>query len=125
MKKFTLVVTTFLLALAMLACSSSTGGGGGGGTREFDSGNLNNGDSFTHTFTTTGSFPYYCQYHGGPGGSGMSGTVTVSAAGTGYVPKTVAVSITSSSLPDLAITAGDSVEWTNNSGIAHTVESDN
>jgi plastocyanin len=43
----------------------------------FDSGNLSNGDTFSFTFTTPGEYPYYCAYHGGPGGSGMSGTIIV------------------------------------------------
>ena len=29
------------------------------------------------TFTTTGTYRYYCELHGGPNGVGMSGTVTV------------------------------------------------
>ena len=33
--------------------------------------------SFEHVFTATGNNPYYCQPHGGPGGSGMSGVITV------------------------------------------------
>jgi FtsP/CotA-like multicopper oxidase with cupredoxin domain len=33
--------------------------------------------TFTHTFTTPGTFPYHCQVPGGPGGIGMSGTITV------------------------------------------------
>jgi plastocyanin len=37
----------------------------------------------SRTFTTPGSFRYYCQVHGGPGGVGMSGIVNVTAA-TGY-----------------------------------------
>ncbi|MDZ7623447.1 MAG: T9SS type A sorting domain-containing protein [Ignavibacteriaceae bacterium] len=32
---------------------------------------------FTHTFTTAGLNPYYCEPHGGPGGSGMAGVVVV------------------------------------------------
>ncbi len=43
----------------------------------FDSGQLSNGQTFTYTFNEAGDFPYYCTLHGGPGGSGMSGTVTV------------------------------------------------
>jgi plastocyanin len=39
-----------------------------------------------HTFNTAGTFRYYCEEHGGPGGSGMSGTVTVRATGTGPPP---------------------------------------
>jgi plastocyanin len=33
--------------------------------------------TFLHTFTTAGSFGFYCVPHGGPGGTGMSGTVVV------------------------------------------------
>jgi len=32
---------------------------------------------FTHTFTTAGLNPYYCEPHGGPGGQNMSGVVIV------------------------------------------------
>lgn len=32
---------------------------------------------FTHVFTAEGDNPYYCEPHGGPGGSGMSGVVVV------------------------------------------------
>ena len=52
----------------------------------FDSGDITNGQAFTHTFTTAGTFPYHCMHH-----SGMTGTVIVTAAsttttttGTGY-----------------------------------------
>jgi LPXTG-motif cell wall-anchored protein len=41
----------------------------------FDSGNLNPGQSFSHTFSQPGTFAYYCQYH-----QGMKGSVTVQAA---------------------------------------------
>lgn len=128
MKKFALAATTLLLGLTMVACSSSTGGGGGGGgggTREFESGDLGgNGANFSHTFPLAAVVPYFCRYHGSAGGVGMSGTITVSAPGTGYVPITVPVTISSSTLPDLAINEGDTVVWTNNSGVVHTVESD-
>jgi plastocyanin len=39
---------------------------------------LNKGATYSHTFPAAGSFPYYCSVHGGPGGIGMSSTVTVS-----------------------------------------------
>ena len=32
---------------------------------------------FVHVFNTEGSFPYYCEPHGGPGGVDMSGVITV------------------------------------------------
>ncbi|HVY54369.1 MAG TPA: plastocyanin/azurin family copper-binding protein, partial [Thermodesulfobacteriota bacterium] len=35
------------------------------------------GDVFEFTFTSEGDFPYYCIFHGGPGGIGMSGSITV------------------------------------------------
>jgi plastocyanin len=43
----------------------------------FDSGTLSSGKSFSYTFNTAGDFPYHCTFHGGPGGEGMAGTVTV------------------------------------------------
>ena len=39
----------------------------------WDSGTLNPGQSFSHAFTTTGSFPYYCTIHGAM----MQGTIVV------------------------------------------------
>jgi plastocyanin len=43
----------------------------------FDSGILRAGQGFEHTFTQPGTFAYYCDVHGGPGGVGMSGSVNV------------------------------------------------
>lgn len=43
----------------------------------FDSSTLDGGQSFSYTFDQAGDFPYYCSIHGGPGGSGMSGVVSV------------------------------------------------
>ena len=34
----------------------------------------------SRTFTAVGRQPYFCEVHGGPGGSGMSGVITVEAA---------------------------------------------
>jgi len=42
----------------------------------WNSEDLNNGDTFEHTFDRAGTFGYFCLYHGGPGG-GHAGTVTV------------------------------------------------
>ena len=46
-------------------------------TALWDSGVHNSGFTFSHTFPSPGSFPYHCSIHGGAGGVGMSGTVTV------------------------------------------------
>jgi plastocyanin len=35
------------------------------------------------TFNAAGTFPYYCELHGGPGKSGMAGEVNVAGAGGG------------------------------------------
>ncbi len=43
----------------------------------FDSGTLNNGQDFTFKFDKAGTYAYYCKFHGGKGGTGMSGTITV------------------------------------------------
>jgi plastocyanin len=43
----------------------------------FDSGIINPGDTFAFTFDASGTYPYYCQIHGAPGGIGMAGTVIV------------------------------------------------
>jgi LPXTG-motif cell wall-anchored protein len=53
--------------------------------------------TFSHTFTTAGAFRYYCKIHGGPGGIGMSGTVTVLAS----TPST-----TTSPAPSTTVPAG-------------------
>ena len=44
----------------------------------FDSGVLTQGNTYTMTFSAPGTYAYYCTIHGGPGGSGMAGTIVVS-----------------------------------------------
>jgi plastocyanin len=43
----------------------------------FESGTLSAGQTFSYTFEQAGTFAYYCRFHGGPGGSAMSGVVIV------------------------------------------------
>ena len=43
----------------------------------FNSGTMSQGDTFTFTFNETGTFPYYCRFHGDNGGVGMAGTIIV------------------------------------------------
>lgn len=38
---------------------------------------LSKGQSFTHTFTEAGTFPYFCELHGAAGGVDMAGTIRV------------------------------------------------
>ena len=46
----------------------------------FDSGTLANGDTFQFTFDTAATIAFHCEFHGGVGGEGMSGTINVGAA---------------------------------------------
>jgi plastocyanin len=62
---------------------------GGDHNVKFDDGSFerpanpsSSGWTVARRFDTPGSFRYYCEQHGGPGGSGMSGTVAVQAAAT-------------------------------------------
>jgi plastocyanin len=48
----------------------------------FDSGTLLAGQSFDHTFSTAGTYGYFCEVHG----QSMSGTVVVRAASSGSPP---------------------------------------
>lgn len=43
----------------------------------FKSGTLREDGKFSFTFTQEGTYQYYCSFHGGPGGEGMSGQVVV------------------------------------------------
>jgi plastocyanin len=43
-------------------------------------------DTVSRTFTTPGTYRYYCELHGGQGGSGMSGTVVVTSPSTTGTP---------------------------------------
>jgi LPXTG-motif cell wall-anchored protein len=49
-------------------------------TGAWDSGTVNPGGSFTHTFNSVGTFAYHCTFHQS---LGMVGTVIVQATGTG------------------------------------------
>src|SRR4051795_4993923 len=52
----------------------------------FDSGNLDKGATFSHTFDKAGTFAYYCKYHGSKGGSGMAASIAVAAAAAAPAP---------------------------------------
>ena len=68
------------------------------GAEVWDSGIIATG-SFSHTFTTPGTYPYYCQLHSVPGGTAMNGTVQVIAPTTPTPTVTPAPSITPTSPP--------------------------
>jgi plastocyanin len=53
---------------------TSTSGSGCSPNSAWDSGTLMSTNTFSHTFSSAGSFPYFCTFHCG---SGMTGTITV------------------------------------------------
>ena len=120
----------------------------------FDSGTLNAGLTFAHTFTTAGTFPYGCDFHGN-----MRGTVTVVAAGSTPPPATQppatqppatqppatqppatqppaapgAPAVTNASVTiagnqfspaSITVNVGSTVTWANNDTVTHTVTAD-
>jgi LPXTG-motif cell wall-anchored protein len=49
----------------------------------FDTGTVDPGGSASVAFDTPGTYGYYCLFHGGPGGDGMAGVITVTGTGGG------------------------------------------
>jgi plastocyanin/uncharacterized membrane protein YozB (DUF420 family) len=58
---------------------------------EFAALGFQTGDAGEITFDTVGTFQYYCEYHGGPGVSGMAGVIRVVEASANVVVPTAAV----------------------------------
>ena len=110
-----------LMAIAMIGCSSDSSptGTGGGNTKEFQSPTLNPGASFEHVFNKAGTFQYFCSFHG-TATTGMHAVITVGAAGT---PSKFQDDITGLTLLDFTVELGDTIRWTNNSGMNHNVQS--
>jgi len=52
----------------------------------FDHSMPSTGSTFSHAYDHPGTFRYYCKIHGGPGGQGMSGVVTVRGPATTAAP---------------------------------------
>lgn len=50
---------------------------GNGSPTTYDSGTLAPTATFTHVYTTAGTYPYYCKFHGAANGTGMHGTIVV------------------------------------------------
>jgi plastocyanin len=108
------------LAFIAIGCSSEGGNTLGPGPStgpRFTSATLNgSGDLFVFTFPADGSFNYHCGVHG----TGMSGTVVVSA--TGQDSPSVAVGQGGNNFvpPTVQLKTGSYVKWVWSSG-SHTV----
>lgn len=108
----------------------------------WDSGVFDTGGTFTRTFNTAGTFPYFCLIH-----PDMTGTVTVTGTGTEPPPPTptepppptpdpapTPVTPTNSDVlivdfafepSSLTVSAGSTVSWTNTGAALHTVTATN
>lgn len=73
----------------------------------FNSGPMTSGQTFSQTFNTPGTFAYFCAFHGGPGGQGQAGTITVTAAQatTSTTAAPAAAATTTTAAPSPATTA--------------------
>jgi plastocyanin len=113
----------------------------------FDSGTLNNGGTFSQTFAKTGTFPFFCTFHGGKGGESMAGAIVVAEesaaaklppaapaaaqptaaadhahADTGEVA--VAIGDNTFTPKEIEIPLGTTIVWTNSGQRKHTVTAD-
>ena len=73
--------------------------------------NLSQGSTFSQAFASAGTFRYYCKIHGGPGGVGMSGTITVRAQVT-TTTSTTAAPTTTTAAPATTTTAAPATTTT-------------
>jgi len=67
------------------------------GPEVWDSGVKSTG-TFSHTFTTPGTYPYYCSVHSFPGGTFMNGSVQVQAAAPAITNVTPATALPGSTI---------------------------
>jgi plastocyanin len=119
------IVPAFFAVLAFAGCAKNSNPVyGGNGSKIFDSGTIASGGHFAYVFTSAMVVPYYCRFHGGAGGTGMSGKITVQAGGT---PSKDTVGMVGMTFVPAALTVdvGDTVVWLNSSTLEHTVTSDN
>ena len=110
----------------------NTGGGGGGGALELNGNLTASGGNYAHQFNTAGTFNYHCTIH--PTCTSLAGTIVVVAPGTGILNKALAISqsggsggvyatCSALSVSRDTVQVGDTVTWTNNSPVQHTVVS--
>ncbi len=111
----------------------------------FTSGKLDAGGTFSQTFEKAGTFPYFCEFHGGAGGQGMAGQIIVaeqSAAAALPAPAaaqptqdadhthtddnqvSVAIGDNTFTPKEISVPVGATVVWTNGGQRPHTVTAD-
>ncbi len=93
----------------------------------FKSERLEAGASFEQTFTTPGTFAYFCEFHGGAGGQGMAAVVEVvgaDAAAPSGATQAVAIADNTFTPADLTVEMGTTVSWSHSGQRPHTVTAD-
>jgi|SRR5215471_7290254 len=111
---------------------TTTGGGGGGAAPELNGNLPASGGGYSHMFNTAGTFNYHCTIH--PSCTGLAGTIVVVPAGTGIQNRVLAIAqsggsggvygtCSTLSVSRDSVHVGDTVTWTNNSPVQHTVVS--
>ncbi|MGD8684112.1 MAG: cupredoxin domain-containing protein [Chloroflexota bacterium] len=91
-------------------------------TDDFNSGVMQEGGTFTHTFDEPGAFDYFCAIH-----PSMTGTVVVrdpvapDDVGDAAVVTEVSVVDVTFQPADIEVPVGSTVDWTNEDPFAHTV----
>ena len=123
-----------LAAVWLLSCSKKNPASPAPPTGVLNGSLAAGGGTYAHTFTTAGSFNYHCSVH--PGCGGLSGTIVVIPAGGTISNPVLAITqsggssdpytggtCSSISLQRDTVFVGDTVTWTNNSPLPHTVTS--
>jgi plastocyanin len=87
--------------------------------KELNSPDIPNGQIWSHTFSTPGTYGYHCSRH-----TNMTGTVVVASGKPGSATVTIANSTNSGFQPHaVEVAPFGTVAWTNSSGATHTVTS--
>jgi plastocyanin len=120
-KHFMVSLLAIAVIMALAGCSSNSGNPtnpGGSSGPELSSSVFSQGQTYSHTFTKAGTFPYHCGVH-----PSMKASVTVLAGGSATQ---ASVSISGFVFQDASLTVnvGSTVTWTNNDSAPHSVISD-
>ena len=121
-RRVSLPIVAMLAVLAVLALAqcSSKNKSTNPVSREMDSRDLLLSATYSHQFSTAGTFPYHCVHH-----SSMHGMVIVSdSAAPGDTLMAVLIQNIAFQVTPVTIRTGGRVTWTNNDNVAHTVTSD-
>ncbi len=112
----------------------------------FSSGQLGAGGSFKQTFDKAGTFPYFCEFHGGKGSEGMAGSIVVAEQSAAQAPPAAAAAPTAAAQApapapaagnaevaigdntftpkELSVAVGTTVVWNHAGQRKHTVTAD-